>query len=74
MQPSQLSGWPTSLLLGRREIYQQAIELLPMVAPLHTNLAAALAQLDGGAGGLEVDADGFYDLLIARLARLPAGG
>lgn len=28
--------------------YEQAIALLPMVAPLHTNLAAALAQADSG--------------------------
>jgi tetratricopeptide (TPR) repeat protein len=33
---------------GAVAAYEQAIALLPMVAPLHTNLAAALAQAEGG--------------------------
>ena len=33
---------------GAVAAYEQAIALLPMVAPLHTNLAAGLAQADGG--------------------------
>ena len=33
---------------GAVELYEQAVSLLPMCAPLYTNLAAALAQADNG--------------------------